>query len=71
MEAVDGVNLEVARLFAAKEKRRRPLVQLPFPEKVRAVLKLQEMAALVLKARGRSRGRGKLKTKVVFEMLKR
>jgi hypothetical protein len=34
---------EVATLFAAKEARRRKLARLPFPEKVRAVVRLQEM----------------------------
>ena len=41
---------EVARLFAAKEARRRKLARLAFPEKVRAVVRLQEMAAPVLRA---------------------
>lgn len=44
---------EIVRLFAAKEARRRRLAALPFPEKVRAVVRLQEMAAPVLRARGR------------------
>jgi hypothetical protein len=44
---------EVARLFAAKEARRRKLARLAFPEKVRAVVRLQEMAAPVLRARGK------------------
>jgi hypothetical protein len=45
---------EIARLIAAKERRRRKLAALPFAEKVRLVIKLQQMAAPVLKARGRS-----------------
>jgi len=53
MEAVDGVNAEVARIFAAKEQRRQDLARLPFPEKVRAVIQLQEMAATILQARGK------------------
>jgi hypothetical protein len=44
---------EVARLFAAKEDRRRTLAGLPYPDKVRAVVQLQRMAAPVLRARGR------------------
>ena len=44
---------EVAKLFAAKEARRRKLARLPFPEKVRAVVRLQEMAAPVLRMRGK------------------
>lgn len=53
MEAMDTVKSEIARLFAAKEARRRKLAALPFPEKVRVVMRLQEMAAPVLRARGR------------------
>jgi len=45
---------EIARLIAAKERRRRKLAALPFAEKVRLVIKLQQMAAPLLKARGRS-----------------
>lgn len=44
---------EIARLFAAKEERRRSLAALPFPEKVRAVVRMQEMAAPLMRARGR------------------
>lgn len=53
MEAMDTLKPEIARLFAAKEARRHKLAALPFPEKVRAVVCLQEMAAPVLRARGR------------------
>ncbi len=53
MEVVDGVNAEVARIFAAKEQRRQALARLPFAAKVRAVMKLQEMAASILRARGK------------------
>jgi len=53
MEVVDGVNAEVARIFAAKEQRRQALARLPFPEKVRAVIELQKMAATILLARGK------------------
>jgi hypothetical protein len=48
-----GLTPEIARLFAAKEDRRRKLAALPFPEKVRAVVRMQEMAAPLLRARGR------------------
>ena len=54
MEAMDSLRPEVARLFAAKERRRKELAALPYPEKVRLVVKLQEMAAPVLRARGQS-----------------
>jgi hypothetical protein len=53
MEALDTVKPEIVRLFAAKEARRHKLAALPFPEKDRAVVCLQEMAAPVLRARGR------------------
>jgi hypothetical protein len=43
---------EVARLLAAKEDRRRALAGLPYPDKVRAVVRLQQMVAPVLRARG-------------------
>ena len=52
MDPVDTVTPEVARLFAAKEARRHHLARQPFPEKVRAVVRLQEMAAPLLRARG-------------------
>jgi hypothetical protein len=48
---MDVLKPEIARLLAAKEARRRKLASLPFPEKVRAVVRLQEMAAPVLRAR--------------------
>jgi len=54
MEALgDGISAEVARIFTAKEKRRHELARLPFPEKVRAIIQLQEMAATILPARGK------------------
>ena len=53
MDALDGVSAEVARIFAAKEQRRQALARLPFPEKVRAVIQLQEIAATILRARGK------------------
>ena len=50
---MEGLTPEIARLFAAKEDRRRKLAALPFPTKVRAVVRMQEMAAPLLRARGR------------------
>ena len=44
---------EIARLFATKEKRRHKLAALPFPDKVRAVVRMRKMAAPLLRARGR------------------
>lgn len=43
---------EIQRLFAAKEARRRELAALPWPEKVRMIVKMQEMLAPILRARG-------------------
>jgi hypothetical protein len=53
MEAMETLNPEIGRLLAAKEARRRRLAALPFPEKVRAVVQLQIMAAPILRARGK------------------
>ena len=50
---MDTLKPEIAKLFVAKEARRRKLTRLSFPEKVRAVVQLQQMAAPVLRARGR------------------
>ena len=65
MDALDGVNAEVTRILRAKEKRRHELARFSFPDKVRAVIQLQEIAATILRARGkvvrpwsRSRGEG-------------
>jgi hypothetical protein len=49
---VDNLSPEIARLIAAKERRRRELAALPFTEKVRIVVQLQRMAAPILQARG-------------------
>ncbi len=53
METMDGMNADMARLFRAKDGRRKALSRLPYPEKVHAVIKLQEMAAPILRARGK------------------
>jgi hypothetical protein len=50
---MDKLDPEIARLINAKEQRRNKLATLPFAEKVRLVVKLQQMAAPVLRARGR------------------
>ena len=51
---MDNLKPEIARFVTAKEKRRHKLAALPFAEKVRLVVKLQQMAAPVLRARGRA-----------------
>lgn len=48
---MESLTPEIARLLAAKEARRRKLTALPFPEKVRAVVRLQEMVAPILRSR--------------------
>lgn len=53
MEGLNGMSAEVARLFAAKEQRRERLAALPFPQKVEAVIRLQQIAAPILRARGK------------------
>jgi hypothetical protein len=50
---MQNLTSEIARLLAAKEARRHKLAALPFSEKVRALICLQEMAAPVLRTRGR------------------
>ena len=50
---MENLSPEIARLFAAKEERRRKLAALPFPAKVRAVVRLQKMVAPILRARGK------------------
>jgi len=44
---------ELTRLFAAKEARRRILAAQSFPEKIRILVRLQALAAPILRARGR------------------
>ena len=51
---MDELKPEIARLIAAKEQRRQKLAALPFAEKVRVVVQLQQMVAPVLRARGRT-----------------
>ncbi|HWX16938.1 MAG TPA: hypothetical protein VNY07_10155 [Chthoniobacterales bacterium] len=45
---------KLARPFSEEEKRRHALAGLSFPEKVLVVIKLQEMAAPVLRVRGKN-----------------
>ena len=44
----------MTHLFEAKEARRRRLAGMSFPEKVKVLVRLQEMAAPVLRQRGRN-----------------
>ena len=54
---MDLMNTEpktITHLIEAKEARRRRLAGLSFPDKVKALVRLQEMAAPVLRQRGRN-----------------
>ena len=51
---MDILSPEMARLLAAKAERRHRLAALPFPRKIRMVVQMQQMAAPVLRARGRT-----------------
>lgn len=44
----------IAHLLEAKRARRRQLAGMSFPDKVKALVRLQEMAAPVLRQRGRN-----------------
>ena len=54
MEGMDGLTPEIEKLFRAKEGRRARLAALPFPEKVRIVVQMQQMVAPILRARGQA-----------------
>ena len=54
METVDGVSAEITKIFSAKQQRRHKLARLAFPEKVKAVIQLQEMTATILRSRGKT-----------------
>jgi hypothetical protein len=41
------------QILAGKERRREELARLPIEEKIRVVIRLQEMAAPILRARGK------------------
>ncbi len=54
MEPVESLNPSIKRLFEAKEDRRRELAALPFPEKVKIIIRLQRMAEPILRRRGQN-----------------
>jgi hypothetical protein len=57
MESMDLMNTQppaITHLFEAKEARRLRLAGMSFPDKVKALVRLQEMAAPVLRQRGRN-----------------
>ncbi|MCX5895490.1 MAG: hypothetical protein NTZ51_06640 [Proteobacteria bacterium] len=51
MATPEQITPEIARLFFAKNERRKRLAALPYPEKVQAVVQLQRMAVPILKDR--------------------
>ena len=48
---MDPIDPEIQRLFAAKAERRRQLAALPWPEKVRILVRMQRMIVPLLKDR--------------------
>lgn len=50
---MDRLTPEIEKLVRAKEQRRARLAVLPYPEKVRAVVQMQRMAAPLLRQRGK------------------
>jgi hypothetical protein len=54
MERMEKLRPEIVRLIAAKERRRQRLAALPFADKVRVVVQMQQMVAPILRARGRT-----------------
>jgi hypothetical protein len=53
MERMERLNPEIEKLFRAKEQRRRRLAAMPVHEKVKAIVRMQQMAAPVLLSRGK------------------
>jgi len=51
---MDAMNPDLQRILAAKQARRRALAKLPIEEKVRILIKLQAIAAPLLRARGKT-----------------
>lgn len=45
---------DMMRILEGKQRRRHELARLPIEEKLRAVVRLQELAAPILKARGKT-----------------
>jgi hypothetical protein len=53
MGGMETLNEEMKRIVAAKEARRLRLAAESYPAKIRKVVRLQSMAAPILRARGR------------------
>ena len=50
---MDRLTPEIEQLLRAKDARRARLASLPFPEKVQAIIRMQQMTAPILRARGK------------------
>ena len=50
---MDELSSELARILAGKAERRRRLARMSFSEKVKAVVRLQQMAAPLLRKQGK------------------
>ena len=48
------LNQELQNIFAAREARREALAAKPFPEKIRILVKMQEMVAPIERKKGRA-----------------
>jgi len=48
------MNPELEKILAEKQARRQWLASLPFPEKIRTLVRLQAMAAPIQRAKGRT-----------------
>ncbi len=53
MDGMDALSDEMKRILTAKEARRLRLAAESYPAKIRKVVRLQSMAAPILRARGR------------------
>lgn len=53
MKDLEQVEIVLARLLHAKEERRKELARLPIEEKVKIVVRMQHMAAPLLRQRGK------------------
>lgn len=51
---MDAMNPDMLRILASKQERRRDLAKLPIEEKVRILVRLQTIAAPLLRARGKA-----------------
>ncbi|MBM3326971.1 MAG: hypothetical protein FJY65_08340 [Calditrichaeota bacterium] len=53
MESDNPIDPELQRILAAKSMRRKELAALPIEEKIRILVRMQEMVAPLIRARGK------------------